>query len=238
MRLLTDPMLRGRVLHIRRRADPVEVEKLRAIDLALISHVHHDHFDPRSLRMIAAGATLVLPREAGRLARGLGFARVVELDENESVSFKGIGLRATIADHRSGRLLHRGPRALGYLISGTQRVYFAGDTDIFPGMGSFPELDLALLPVWGWGRRVGRGHLDPIRAAEALTLLRPRVAIPIHWGTLHSIGFRNPRGPVSPEPAREFAREAARVAPDTEVRVLGPGEAAVVEPRFTSERAP
>jgi L-ascorbate metabolism protein UlaG (beta-lactamase superfamily) len=238
IRLLTDPMLRSRVLHIRRRVDPVEVEKLPGIDLALISHVHHDHFDPRSLRMIAGGTTLVLPREAGRLARRLGFDRVVELDESESTSFKGIDVRATFADHRSGRLIHRGPRALGYLISGTQRIYFAGDTDIFPRMSSFPELDLALLPVWGWGRHLGPGHLDPIRAAQALTLLRPRLAIPIHWGTLRSISLRRPRGPVPTEPAREFAHEAARLAPDTQVLVLAPGEAAVVESPFTSERAP
>jgi L-ascorbate metabolism protein UlaG (beta-lactamase superfamily) len=83
-------------------------------------------------------------------------------------------------------------------------------------------LDLALLPIWGWGPTVGRGHLDPIRAATALSLLRPRTAVPIHWGTYRVIGA----GPgTSPgEPAERFLRQAAEVAPAVDVRVLQPGE--------------
>ena len=45
------------------------------------------------------------------------------------------------------------------------------------------SIDLALLPVWGWGPTLGPGHLDPARAATAAALIAPRVAVPIHWGT-------------------------------------------------------
>ena len=45
-------------------------------------------------------------------------------------------------------------------------------------------LDVALVPVWGWGPAIGTGHLDPERAARAMQMLQPRIAIPIHWGTL------------------------------------------------------
>jgi L-ascorbate metabolism protein UlaG (beta-lactamase superfamily) len=229
VRVLTDPVLRSRVLHLRRRVDPVDLAKLPQIDLALISHAHHDHFDPGSLRAIANGATVLLPRKAGHWARNLGFQRVVELDEDETVRVQGIDVTTTFAAHRAGRHIRRGPQAMGYLISGTQRVYFAGDTDIFPGMSSFPRLDLAVLPVWGWGPHLGPGHLDPVRAAQALALLQPRVAIPIHWGTFSRVGLRHLRSPVSTEPPLQFAREAARLAPDTDVRVLGPGEETVIE---------
>ena len=78
----------------------------------------------------------------------------------------------------------RSPPALGYVVSGSQQVYFAGDTDLFAGMSALAgALDVALLPVAGWGPKVDAGHLDPLRAAKSLPLLKPRIAVPIHWGT-------------------------------------------------------
>ena len=47
-------------------------------------------------------------------------------------------------------------------------------------------MDVALLPVSGWGPRLPAGHLDPRGAAEALRLLKPKLAVPIHWGTLRT----------------------------------------------------
>jgi L-ascorbate metabolism protein UlaG (beta-lactamase superfamily) len=100
-------------------------------------------------------------------------------------------------------------------------VYFAGDTEPFPEMAELAgTLDAALLPVSGWGPKVGPGHMDPRAAAEALALLRPGLAIPIHWGTYRRIGHR-----VVGDPAREFAEHAARVAPDVRIVVLAPGGA-------------
>jgi L-ascorbate metabolism protein UlaG (beta-lactamase superfamily) len=65
------------------------------------------------------------------------------------------------------------------------------------------------------------------RAARAAALVKPRVAIPIHWGTFHPRYAR--RGPWFSEPGREFAAQVAAVAPDVEVRVLAPGESTSVE---------
>jgi L-ascorbate metabolism protein UlaG (beta-lactamase superfamily) len=92
--------------------------------------------------------------------------------------------------------------------------------------GLLPDLDLALVPIWGWGPTVGSGeHLDPAGAAQALRLLRPRVAVPIHWGTYHPLhhGWRREPEFLS-EPAETFVREAASIAPEVEVRILKPGE--------------
>lgn len=88
------------------------------------------------------------------------------------------------------------------------------------------RLDVALLPVTGWGRKVGPGHLTPEAAAHAVTALRPRVAIPIHWGTLASRGAPWLADPE--EPARAFADHAAAVAPSVEVRVIPPGATTTV----------
>src|SRR5262249_60752921 len=107
---------------------------------------------------------------------------------------------------------------LGDLIEPSTRVYFAGDTDLFGGMQELaPGLDVALLPVAGWGPRVGSGHLDPQRAAETLRLLRPRVAIPIHWGTYRRLG-RAPAAPAPPPAGRGSARPRAGAPP----RAAGP----------------
>ena len=115
--------------------------------------------------------------------------------------------------------------ANGYTVTGSRSVYFAGDTDYFEAMNELAGADVALLPVSGWGAKVGPGHLDPTRAAEALRLLSPRVAIPIHWGTYAPMHWWLSRHqPPLEDPAGAFAEAAARVAPDVEVRILQPGE--------------
>ena len=110
--------------------------------------------------------------------------------------------------------------ALGFVLRGSRSIYFAGDTDLFDGMAALAPLDVALVPVAGWGPKVGPGHMDPRGAAEALALLRPSIAVPIHWGT-YGIVLRGVRGDRTP--AEQFAREAAAVAPDVEVRILSEG---------------
>ncbi|HEY5815141.1 MAG TPA: MBL fold metallo-hydrolase, partial [Solirubrobacterales bacterium] len=101
----------------------------------------------------------------------------------------------------------------------------AGDTDLFEGMADLgPGLDLALLPIWGWGPTLGAGHLDPERAARAAALLAPRIAVPIHWGTLYPLGLARLRPDPLRMPPREFAARMRDLAPQVEARVLAPGE--------------
>ena len=108
-----------------------------------------------------------------------------------------------------------------------RRVYFAGDTELFDGLADAVgpgRLDLALLPVWGWGPSLGPGHMDPEQAARAAALLRPRVAIPIHWGTLLPLGLHRRHARLLHEPGADFARHVARLAPEVDVRLVRPGE--------------
>jgi L-ascorbate metabolism protein UlaG (beta-lactamase superfamily) len=223
LRLLTDPLLRGRVVHLRRIVPFPAVSGLTDPHAVLISHAHLDHLDLPSLRRLAPSARVVLPRGWAGLARREGLRDVTEVDVGDRVSLGEIDVVATPAEHDGHRLpLGRAAHALGYVIEGPERVYFAGDTDIFDRMRDLAaDLDLALLPVSGWGRRLPPGHLDPERAARAVALLEPRLAVPIHWGT-----YASPTARVGdPErPAFEFARLTASYAPDVEVRILTPGE--------------
>ncbi len=221
VRTLTDPLLRKQVLHLRRAA-PLELEEVAALDAVLLSHIHYDHLDVPSLRRLDRSTPFLVPRGAGALVSRLGFASVVELSVGEEAQIGGVTVRAVAAEHGSSRILGTRAEALGYVVAGSRDVYFAGDTDLFPGMADLGEgLDVALLPIWGWGPSIGPGHLDPRRAAEALALIRPRVAVPIHWGTYYPLTSArlSPPGFLT-APAPEFERAAAELAPSVEVRVL------------------
>jgi L-ascorbate metabolism protein UlaG (beta-lactamase superfamily) len=220
VRVLTDPLLRSRLGHLSRRV-PVPGDVGR-IDAVLISHVHRDHLDLSSLAALAGMPAIVAPVGAGDLLRNGGFENVTELRAGESTSLRGVRVTATAAHHRARRgLLSPWVPSLGFVIEDGQRVYFAGDTDVYEAMEELAPLDVALLPVWGWGPSLGPGHLNPRTAAEALQLLRPRVAVPIHWGTFFPIGLGGRR---LSDPPHEFARHAAELAPDVEVRILASGE--------------
>jgi L-ascorbate metabolism protein UlaG (beta-lactamase superfamily) len=90
-------------------------------------------------------------------------------------------------------------------------------------MTELGPLDLALVPIWGWGPTLGPGHMDPEQAAEAVALLRPATAVPIHWGTYLPIGAGRRHAAALVEPPQRFARRCAVLAPETAVRTLEPG---------------
>jgi L-ascorbate metabolism protein UlaG (beta-lactamase superfamily) len=215
-RLLTDPVLRPRVAHLRRHAAAVDAPG--EVDAVLISHLHLDHLDLPTLRRVPA--PLVVPRGGARFVRALG-RPVRELAPGDSVRVGGAEVRAVHAEH-DGRRLPWGTAApaLGFVAGG---VYFAGDTELFAGMSSFGPLDVALVPIWGWGPTLGDGHMDPLQAADAVALMAPRVAVPIHWGTLLPVGGARRWGHLLRDPAEEFAAACARTAPDVRVEVLAPG---------------
>lgn len=219
VRLLTDPLLRNRVAHLR-RAIPLE-HSIPEVDVVLVSHGHHDHLDLPSLRMLPE-SRVVAPR---MLALGMGEFDTVGVDEGDEVAVGPLTIRATHAEHDGGRPPFGSGTALGYAILGSRRIFFAADTELFDGLtGLVDDLDLALVPIWGWGASLGRGkHLDPGTAAEAVRRLAPKVAVPIHWGTYRPL-HRRASARFLTEPAEAFARAAAEAAPDVDVRVLRPGE--------------
>jgi L-ascorbate metabolism protein UlaG (beta-lactamase superfamily) len=228
-RLLTDPVLGHGIGPVRRRAGSAPGE-LGHIDAVLISHLHHDHLDLGSLRRLDRDVTVVVPAGGGMLLRSAAFRDVREVDPGDRVDIGEVAIQATHASH-SGRRLPFGPRApaLGYLIDGDRRIYFAGDTELFAGMATFaPGLDVAILPIGGWGPTLRGGHMDPARAAAALELLHPRYAVAVHWGTLWPVGLSRFRRHLFEEPARRFIDEARRIAPDVKVPVLDPGDDLVI----------
>jgi L-ascorbate metabolism protein UlaG (beta-lactamase superfamily) len=232
-RILTDPLVFERLLILRRMASRLDPAHHRDLDAVLISHLHVDHLHIRSLLQLGRETRVVMPAGGERLLTGHGFSRVESVRPGDTVDVGPVRVTATFADHDGSRPPF-GPKApaLGFVLEeGPTKVYFAGDTDVFPAMEALaPNLDVAMLPVWGWGPRLGHGHMNPRTAALALRLLRPRYAVPIHWGTLWPYGF----GRVVPgrltDPPREFARFARRYAPEVRILLTPPGEPVAFDP--------
>lgn len=229
VRLVTDPVLRSRVIHLRRHAPDPGVDFVSNVDAILISHLHFDHLDLPTLKRYGRGTRVIVPAGAGPMIRRAGFSDVVEMLAGEVAEVKGVRISAVNAEH-DGRRHPLGVEAdaIGFVVSGTRQVYFAGDTDVHPGMPEITEqagdLEIALLPIWGWGHKLGPGHMDPRGAAQAAALLRPELTVPIHWGTYFPIGMKGIRGGLLEKPVTAFSRQMDELAPDLESRVLRPGE--------------
>jgi L-ascorbate metabolism protein UlaG (beta-lactamase superfamily) len=221
VRLLTDPVLRSRVLHLRRKG--AAPESPQALDAVLVSHLHYDHADLPSLRRLRPLPRMLCPPGAGDFLAGAGFPGAEEVPVGGTADIGGVEVEATPAEHPGARR-PGGPEAeaIGFVLRAERSVYFAGDTDLYEGMASLAPVDLALLPVAGWGPKLGAGHLDAERAARAAALINPRVAVPIHWGTFHPRW--STRGAWFSDPPKTFAAQVAELAPEIEVRVLAPGE--------------
>ena len=231
-RLLTDPVLGARIAHLRRHA-PVP-EPLAPVDAVLLSHLHRDHADARSLRRVAAeDVPVIVPRGAARIVRRFGPRDVREIAAGESVELApGVTVHAVPAVHdgRRSPLSRSAADTLGYVIEAGPRIWCAGDTALYDVMAALGGPDLALLRIWGWGPTLGSGHMDPLDAARAAALARPGLVVPIHWGTFLPLHTPHRRD-VLLTPGREFARHVAELAPDVPVRLLAPGGRVRVESR-------
>jgi len=226
VRILTDPLLLNRSLHLIRRSAPAARENYADVDAVLISHNHWDHLDLPSLRKLKKETRLIVPNGVGAMLRRRGFPNIEELREGDTTQIGSLEILATHANHIAGRpLVSAATLCLSYLIEADRRIHFFGDTEFFPAMANIAtDLDIALVPVAGWGPTLGDGHMDPQQAVEAAALMQPRLAIPIHWGTFYPFGFRRLGRGAGPDPAHRFARLAADLAPKVEVKVLEPGD--------------
>jgi len=240
VRILTDPALKRWTGALRRYGPLPAASTAHHLDAVLISHLHLDHLDTPSLKMVSKSAIVIGPPLVGRTIHKVGFKTVIETRRDTVLHVGDVDVIAVHAKHTKRRWVLTPPtEPLGFIIRGSTTIYFAGDTALFEGMENLHDrIDVALLPIETWGVRPPEGrHLSPRTAAHALSLLRPRFAVPIHWGTLYLPGsayagkqatyawFQKTRR--RPE---QFAALAADLAPDVDVCLLDPGEAITVEP--------
>ncbi|WP_141013991.1 MBL fold metallo-hydrolase [Nocardioides sambongensis] len=230
-RLLTDPLLRRRAGPLVRRHPAPRPESWQSPDAVLLSHLHHDHCELSSLRMVPEAAVYSSPRNARWLRRrGVPAAGLPDSSWLPLPCGERVELRQVRADHRHRPMPHRPNDAHGHLIRTPDvTVWAVGDTSLYDEMATVPELlgrrlDVILVPISGWGPRLSAGHLDGPQAARACGLARARWALPVHWGTLHLPGQQQrPRGWMD-RPRQEFEEALTELAPDCTPIDLRPGE--------------
>ena len=224
-RVVTDPLMTKRVAHLRRRR-PLPSADLYDVDLILLSHVHLDHLHLPSLKRMRPTVEVLTPAGSGNLLRKAGFDRVHEVSIGDRVGTGPVTVEVVPAAHKHGRGPHSRVTAepVGYVVNGAgRRVYFPGDTDLFDAMADLDDIDVAFLPIWGWGSSLGTGHLDPTRAATATGLIRPGIVVPIHWGTYAPEDGRRNLPTWFDRPPEQFETALADAGLSQHLHLLQPG---------------
>ena len=230
-RLVTDPLLHRHAPPLRRRGSKPDRGDWEGADAVLLSHLHHDHAELRSLRLLEP-APIVTARANAEWLRSKGLSMAVGLeDEWYSLGDDGVSVRLVRAVHAARPMPHRPNAANGHLIRSADHtvVWAAGDTELFKSMSELRawaghKVTVALMPIAGWGPRLSEGHLDPDEAASACALADPDWVLPVHWGTLHLPGGRSiPRGWMD-RALPAFQDALAQVAPRCRMITLRPGE--------------
>lgn len=208
--ILTDPVLVDALPFPKRlTAHGYTAEELPPLDYIIVSHVHLDHCNRRSLRKLAQKTnTIILPRACADMARKMSFSRVIELDWNEENAYPDVKVSAYRPEHWGQRFpwetRNRGYNC--YVFEKNQRtIFFGGDTgygEFFKAIGEKHSIDIALLPIGAY-HPITPHHMDPEEAHQAFIDLKSIHCIPIHWGS-----FRLALEPMD-EP-RELFLEHAR----------------------------
>jgi L-ascorbate metabolism protein UlaG (beta-lactamase superfamily) len=199
--VLTDPNLGGAILVVPRETPAsLEARELPPIDVAILSHMHLDHFDAPTLRRLGARPLVVYPKGGEAYDSEILQPRKRALSPWESVETAGLRITAVPAKHQGGRY---GVDALwnhaytGYVIEGFgHRIFFAGDTGydehVFREIAErFPGIEIAFIPI-APGKKEGGvdrwGHANPRQALDIFADVGARYMVPIHFEAYYSRG--------------------------------------------------
>lgn len=210
-RFLMDPMWSERVGPVgwagpkRWYPPPIALGDLPKLDAVIISHDHYDHLDYATVKALAAtGVKFIAPLGVGAHLAHWGVAedKIVELDWWQETALGDLRVVASPARHASGRTLIFDNDATlwaGYALVGPKhRVYFSGDTGLFPGLTEIGKrlgpFDLTMIEVGQYDAAWPDWHSGPEQAVRAHQMVGGRVMLPIHWGlfALASHGWTEP----------------------------------------------
>ena len=195
VRVATDPLFSRALFALRRLIDDPD-ERCAEADVVLVSHLHYDHRDLRSLRRFAPGTPIVVPYRAPRLVRGLSRLNVIEAQPGDALTVAGVDVEVLPAHHDGRRsVAHRqSAPALGFRFAAQGgSAWFPGDTGLRPDVTRVRPVDIALMPIGGWGPTLGDDHLDPEEAVTAVGQVGARWTLAVHYGTYWPIGLRRLR---------------------------------------------
>ena len=190
--VVTDPVLGDRLGHLGRHAPTPSSVSARA-DVVLLSHLHGDHLHVSSLQRFTPGTVVVVPAGGERLLRRVHGLNVLPVRPGERVGVGAVVIDVLPATHdgRRSPVSRVTAPALGFRVrSGGLSFWYPGDTELRRDMTAAGPVDLALVPIGGWGPTLDDGHMDPDAGAEAVGMVGARWALPVHWGTWWPMGLR------------------------------------------------
>jgi len=169
-------------------------------DLVLVSHSHYDHYSHEDVNNVLGVDTKLVASNDVIVKEGIGQAIMPGL----TLEFGDVRVQAVPAYNPNKQFHPKSNQWIGFVVEiGGKRIYYAGDTDITEEMKALKDIDVALLPVGG------TYTMNASEAAEATGYIKPKLAIPYHWGDI-----------VGGESDAKSCAEKA----DCKVTVLHPGE--------------
>ncbi len=222
-KILTDPSFSEKAGYLRGEPLAYTPQELPRLDGVLVSHGHYDHYDMQAFQAYPdKSVPMLVKRGIAAAARKVGFRSVVELDLWETARVGALTITAAPAKH--------GVPENTYVVQSPDfTIFFGADTLLIPQLREvatrFPHIDLALFAVNGLQIRPFNRQvvMNAREAAELAELLRPRVAVPIHYTfTAGALGDRLLLKYTGT--AAQFAQEMAQRVPATAVHILDPGE--------------
>jgi len=161
--------------------DPYKIKNNEPADLILVTHDHYDHCSPEDIEKIRKPDTVIVTCTDCK-QKLKGDVRAFRPDELTTI--RDIEIE-TVPAYNIGKDFHPKSRGwLGFVFRVDQRrMYLAGDTDLIPEMGELNDIDIAFLPV------SGTYVMTADEAARATDIINPKLAIPMHYGTI--IGSRS-----------------------------------------------
>jgi L-ascorbate metabolism protein UlaG (beta-lactamase superfamily) len=180
-----------------RQTDPaIEIDELPPIDLVVLSHFHGDHFDQVAERQLNPAVPIVTTAEAARELEKRDFMNCYALDTwGQATVLKGdarLQITATPGRHAPPLVNWALPDVMGSILEfgagpelASPRMYITGDTLLIDELAEiprrYPDIDLALLHLGGTRVMGLLVTMDAEQGVQALHLIQPRVAIPIHY---------------------------------------------------------